>query len=152
MKLQDLLADLGSNMGLANLKLDSHGVCRLAFDAQTHVDLEADADDENTLIMHSVVGATPHESVSAFYQKLLSGNYLGRETAGAVLALDSGSGEVVLSKRVGTHQCDVEFLADKLTSFVRVARDWQHRLVPNQHHDETATAVFDPHLSGMIRI
>ncbi|GEP43705.1 type III secretion system chaperone [Brevifollis gellanilyticus] len=152
MKLQDLLADLGANIGLANLRLDSHGVCRLAFDAQTHVDLEADTDDENTLIMHSVVGVTPHEGVLAFYQKVLAGNYLGRETEGAILALDPGTGEVVLSQRIGTHKCDVEFLAQKLTSFVRVARDWQQRLVPNQHHEETTSDDFDPRLSGMIRI
>lgn len=153
MNLNDLLSDLGNNIGLGPLKLDDGGVCRLVFDGDTSVDIEESGDLEHHLLMHSVVGYTPPEGRLAFYEKLLSGNYLGRQTVGGSLALDPSTGEVLLWRSLDTAQLGVEVFASKISDFVQTARHWSRELVasdPEAENDSLAAERFSE--AGFLRV
>lgn len=154
MKIQELLAELGAHMGLANVQLDENGVCRLVFNNTISIDFEADSEDEDILIMHTVVGTVPAEGRLAYYQMLLGGNYLGSQTGDAVLALDAAQGEVVLWRRLQITDLTIEPFADALEALVKAAQEWVPVL---SNFSDDSTPSLDspsalPDFSGMIRI
>lgn len=138
MNLSDLLSDLGNQIGLGPLKLDDSGVCRLVFDGDVSIDLEAGDDDGNSLLLHSVVGTTPPEGRLAYYSALLTGSYLGTQTVGGSLSLDPSTGEAVLWTSLEIAQLDTEVLANKLTAFTQAIRHWTEELA-NAHEVEVGS-------------
>ncbi len=151
MKIQELLSDLGAHIGLAQVKLDSAGVCRLTFDDSIHVDLEQHPREATALLMHTVLGTVPPEERTPFYLQLLGENYLARETNGSVLSVDRSSGEVVLWNQTDVDSADVESLAEKLTAFVQTAQDWTARL-ESASYDSGSSDESASQFAGMIRV
>ncbi|MEC4720747.1 type III secretion system chaperone [Noviherbaspirillum sp. CPCC 100848] len=117
MNASDLVAELAKASGLSNLKLNEHGVARLAFDKGTEVDLEEDSA-EGVLHLYTRVMTVPAEGKEALYSRLLEANLYCAETAGATLAVDGARNEVVLCRRLELASTDFTGFSQSLEKLV----------------------------------
>ena len=127
MNAADLIAEIGSQMNLPSLRLDENGQCRLVFDEKTVVDVEQD-EAAGRLHLYSVLGRLPHEGREALYEQLLEANLFGRDTGGAVLAVDLFEDEVLLARTLATERLDFTEFAQIMGSFVDYCEAWSQRL------------------------
>ena len=127
MTTDDLLTQLGLNLGLPRLAFDAQGCACLQIDGQLRVNLERD-DEARAINLWSTLGPLPPEGREALYARLLAGNLFGHGTGGATLALDAEHAELVLCRTVpadGTSAADFTALLER---FVAAAEDWQQRI------------------------
>jgi hypothetical protein len=127
MEIHSLLRELGSIMGLASVELDERNACRLIFDNNFVVDLEA-SDDAQVLHLVGTIGNVPADADIRFMRGLLSANFMGQDTGNAALALDELNNEIVLYQRVHVDSFDVSGFVSELEAFVNRLEEWQSRL------------------------
>lgn len=127
MHLEDMIAELGKEMGIPGLALDDNGLCRLVFDTKLVVDMEA-ASDGKTLHIYSVVCGVPHDQREAFFSSLLSANLFGQETGDAAFAIDETAAEVLLCAQVKAERTDFREFANQLEAFVNHLESWLDKL------------------------
>ncbi len=128
MKVEAAIAELGQKMGVT-LQLDDNRACRLVFDGQLSVDIEAPTALPDHLIMSC--GVSPDlfpQAREAVLRSLLHANLFGQDTGGGVLALDEARGEVVLQRTLAMAQCDLEDLLGALELMLQTAQGWVDRL------------------------
>ncbi len=156
-----LLLDLGQSAGLAQpLRFDERGCARLVFDGQLAIDFERDAD-AGLLQVYSVLGPLPGQGREALLLQLLQANLFGADTAGAALAVDADTGEVVLCRSVAAEGLPAPAFVQLVEQFVAVAEDWKERLAawrpaagaPDGAHSATpdAAALQAPELGAFLR-
>ncbi len=127
MHLQDMIAELGREMGIPGLALDENGLCRLVFDTKLVVDLEASSDGK-VMHVYSVVCGIPPENREAFYDSLLAANLFGQETGGAAFARDETADEILLCTRVNPDKTDFRDFVNQLEDFVNHLETWIEKL------------------------
>ena len=125
MHIDELLSSLSARLG-TELVLNEHGACRLVFDENVRVNLEADEMDD-TVYLHTSFPLPPGGG-EALYKALLGANLFGYEAGGAAFALDEAHGEVVLNRVLHVGGMDAVLFAGILERFVEAAEDWQKRL------------------------
>ena len=124
-----LLLDLGQTAGLPQpLRFDAQGCARLVFDTRLAIDFERD-DDAGVLQVYSVLGPLPAEGREALYQRLLEANLFGSATAGATLAVDGQTREVVLCRTVDVQETGGPAFVRLVERFVAAAEDWKKLLL-----------------------
>ncbi len=101
----DLIADFAQRSQLLSLKLSDEGTARLVIDATLTVDLEHD-EARGQLHLTTNLGQPPLEEREAFYARVLAANLFGRATAGASLALDPASMEILLVRTLELESTD----------------------------------------------
>ncbi|CAN7238662.1 type III secretion system chaperone [Acidovorax sp. Leaf78] len=124
-----LLLDLGQTAGLSQtLRFDAQGCARLVFDTSLAIDFERD-DDARVLQVYSVLGPLPAQGREALYRRLLEANLFGAATAGATLAVDGHTQEVVLCRTVDVEETGGPAFVRLVEGFVAVAEDWKKLLL-----------------------
>lgn len=131
MPLDDILRELGHQMGLGPLTLNEHRLCRLVFDGRMTVDIESLPDDSRFFV-HAVAGRVPSDNQAAVFAELLSANLFGQETGGACLALDRGRDEILLFREFLTDRTDYVAFAAALATFVNRLDHWQNRFLSGE--------------------
>ncbi|NDC10561.1 MAG: CesT family type III secretion system chaperone [Oxalobacteraceae bacterium] len=121
MTIDDILSQLGSRMGLPDLRLDEGRACQLIFDGRVAVDIEL-------VFLHSTVGIVRPEGREVVFQHLLEANLFGRGTGGAVLSVDGQRYEILLHRSLQTRQIDFSDFVDALEQFIQYASHWMERL------------------------
>lgn len=151
MKIDSLLAELSAYTGLPDIQLDDAGACRLVFDDVLPIDLIRHPDDENVLLLQTIVGTVPAGEGKAFYLRLLASNYLAGAKGRPILSLVPSSREIVLWQSRDVGSLEVEILADLLTEMVRFTREIALEL-DTQPEDSEINPFSEPQLTGMIRV
>lgn len=149
---RDLVTELISLLGLANVELSEDGSCGLLFDQETNVTLEPDPARASVLHLHTQVGTVPAERRTRLYILLLRGNYLGRATGHASLTLDAAGTSVLLQLALHTEHLDAESLAEELTTFVKIAGLWKQRLGGPEAPAAADDVMSEASFASMIRV
>jgi len=123
MDIHSLLSQLGQQMGLPNLKLDQHRVCRLIFDKKFTVDIEA-TDDERVVHFYALVGEVPPHDKDKFMAYLLEANLFGKGTGGATFALDHNHRDIYLCRALAVEQLSYQDFVNMLEAFVNYLEAW----------------------------
>lgn len=127
MNIRDVLKELGAHMGLDNLKLDENRVCRLVFDKEFAVDIEASEDEKIVHIYAKVVSAPP-EKREEFYALLLEANLFGKGTGGSMFALDQTQNDVYLCRALSMDSTDYQDFVNILESFINHLEAWAKKI------------------------
>lgn len=127
MNIEDVLKELGAQMGLPGLKLDDNKVCRLIFDKKFTVDIEA-SEDLKTVHLYSAICVIPPEGKESFYEGLLEANLFGRGTGGAAFGIDIELGEVLLSRTLQMEKIDYQDFVNILEGFVNHVEAWTDKV------------------------
>jgi len=135
MKPENLLAELGSHMGIPNLGFDEQGCARLVFDDQIEVNFENDAANHR-LQIYTTLGNVPAENKEALYGALLEANLFGSGTAGATLAIDNLHGEIVLCHTFYGDDIPSATFLSLVESFVNTAEKWAQQIANNSFTSE----------------
>lgn len=128
MNIEDVLRELGNQMGLPNLKLDENKVCRLIFDKKFTIDIEA-SEDLKTVHIYSALCTIPPSNKEPLYEALLEANLFGRGTGGAAFGVDLEMGEVLLSSSLqDMDRVDYQDFVNVLESFVNHVEAWTEKI------------------------
>ncbi|MGN1149976.1 MAG: type III secretion system chaperone [Sutterella sp.] len=143
MQPEQLVAELGTTLGI-DLKLSDQGTCRVVFD-EDEVDFEVSG--ERLFVIADIASASGRADA---YGRLLSADYLGNETGGAVISLDA-SRDVFVLHTVSEDGTSYPAFEAKLTLFVKALRYWKEWLAqPAGSADSRSDEVFDT--AGMLAI
>jgi len=151
MKLNSLLAELSAHTGLPGIQLDDSGACRLIFDDSLPIDLILHPDDEDLLLLQTVIGPLPAGAGKTFYLRLLADNYLAGAEGRPILSVIPRSREIILWQSRVISALDVETLAELLADTVRRTREIAAELDTQPAESET-NPFSEPQLTGMIRV
>ena len=99
MSVEQLLNEFGQRTGLGALSRNDEGVCRLTFDEDLVVDVEAH-DDQPDLHLIALVGSLDTDASPHLLRALLAANLLVDANAGSSLALDIYREEIVLHRQL----------------------------------------------------
>ena len=149
---RDIISNLVQHLGMTDVTLGADGSCGLLFDQETNVTLEPDVERPGILHLHTVVGTVPAENRKALFVHLLRGNYLGRATSSAVLALDAEETSVLMQTSLCIEHTDLETLSEQLAGLVQAAKLWGQRLAAPAVNHFTRETSFDPLMSSMLRV
>lgn len=128
MSIEDILKELGSQMGLPNLHLDDNNVCRLVFDKRFTVDIEA-SPDKKSVHMYSALCELPPEGREELYEALLEANLFGRGTGGAAFGVDKEMNEILLNiSFAAIEDVPLQTFINTLESFVNYVEAWTEKL------------------------
>ncbi|MBF0202342.1 MAG: type III secretion system chaperone [Desulfamplus sp.] len=127
MHTQDLLKELGLKIGLDDLALDEHNICRLIFDGKITIDMEPDAHGK-ALFLYTTITACPEENQAPFLAKLLGANAFGRDTGNAFFCLDPDDGDVMLQEKFHLDELTYESFFSRFEAFVERTEDWLSRV------------------------
>lgn len=125
---EQLLSALGRHSGLPDAFAFDHNRCaRIIFDETVAVTLEASIDD-GPLHVYSVLGALPDGNREAILLKLMNANLFGADTAGATLAIDGTTDEIVICRQVNTDQATEWGFISMIDQFVAAVEVWTAKL------------------------
>jgi hypothetical protein len=127
-KIDKAVADLGQAMGM-DLKLDENRACRLVFDSNLAVDIDAPSLLPDTLVMTCGLSkGIPLDNREVVYQLLLEANFFARGTGGGVIAYDEDREELVLQHMLAINGVDEQDIVNVLESLLATAESWIDRL------------------------
>lgn len=147
MHIDEILHSLSVRLG-TDIALDDKGACRLVFDENVAVDIEADERDD-TVYLHTSF-PLPGGNREALYADLLRANLFGHEAGGGAFALDEARGDLVLNRVLHVGGMDAMLFAGILEGFVEAAEKWSVRLA-GEGVAEEAGAAHHHHGNGFIR-
>jgi hypothetical protein len=152
MDAKDVLAALGSRLGLGPLAFDDDGLCQLVFDNDMAVDFDARRAPDRLLDVSAVVGLLPRDADAPLYIGLLEANLQGQGTGGATLAIDPAFDEIVLWQRLDLRGATVESVEDDLGSFLGHLRAWRQRAADGTIGGEPAAEAIEDAPSPLTRV
>ena len=121
-----LLKELATEAGVPEASFNDHGVCRIVFDEKLELDFEW-LPAEGLLFLHAPVMSFTGRPEGSVCQALLEANLFGRDTGGAVLALDAVHNEVILCERLVPELMDSAYFRSRVESFLNVLERWQEK-------------------------
>jgi len=122
MTIDTILAEFGTRTGMGALRLGPQGTCRLIFDGEYIVDIEAPA---GAVHLSCTVGPADADLGPAFVRRMLGANFMGRETGGAALALDEVASEVVMCRSLPTAGLTAQDFETAVEAFVAAVQVWR---------------------------
>jgi len=148
MDLNALIGQLGTRLGLPALALDPQTrSCRLVFDSEYPVDIEAT--DEETFFLHATVCEVQPDAPAAVFSRVLAAGLFGRHTGKASFGFDEQRLELVLFQRLQLPGTDLQGLESELECFVNVLCHWCRLLARGDQPDFAATPAIDPLLATL---
>ena len=126
MNANDLLGELGQQMGLGKIEVSDDNTCRLIFDEKLIVDFEP-SNDGKQLYVYSVLCSVAHGEQDGFYRRLLLANLFGRETGGASFGLDDETEEVIMFRSFPLETTDFQVFREGLEFFLNGLEEWMGR-------------------------
>ena len=140
---QALAEGLGRSLGLDDLAFDpDDGTLTLELDDSTLVSVGVDRSGE-TLTLFAPLTADPLTEPD-FVRRALEANFLWRRTGGATLAIEPGSGQLVLQVRLALAGLQVPAFATALEGFAEQAAAWSAELAANGSRAATPGPDSDP--------
>ncbi|HLB33063.1 MAG: hypothetical protein A3F67_05985 [Verrucomicrobia bacterium RIFCSPHIGHO2_12_FULL_41_10] len=136
----DLIKELGTSVGLPDLKPGDEGLCSLRFDDKVTLDLECH-EDTGALIISSVVGTLNTIVAEAFYPLLLEANLLWGGTGGATLGVDPATLSVFMCYQEKIEAMEFFRFQELLKGFSDVALYWYQRLQQSPEESGKLTEV-----------
>ena len=136
MDLGNILKEFGQATGLGPLALDGNNLCRLVFDGNLTVDIEL-LPDGRRFYVHAVVGPLPGSGGPDLLRSLLGANLFGRETGGAVLALDPDLDELLLFREFDAAATDYDAFVAALEALLNALERWRKVLAAGQYERPT---------------
>lgn len=125
MNTHQVIQALATSFGAPALALDDNGCASLRVDDT--IDLHFETGATHLLHVHCSLGKLPSGNRAAIYERLLTANLFGVETAGATLAIDREFGEIVLCMDIGNHGWTTELIQSRMQRFIDAALAWQER-------------------------
>ncbi|NEX17294.1 MAG: hypothetical protein C1943_11830 [Halochromatium sp.] len=122
----ELTRTLASRFGLSELAANQDGMIRLAFEGGIDVDIEPETE-HDALHIYTTLG--PQSEDPAVLSRLLAANLFGKETGGAVIALDDFLKECLLARTFALSTLDPDAFLAALEDFVNYAELWRNRLI-----------------------
>mgnify|MGYP001618912051 CR=1 FL=1 len=140
MTIDELIRELGHEVGLPGLALDENSVCGITFD-DIALTIESTPDRVRTVLYAPLGPALLAMDCRNLLLSALSANYFGQKTGGAVLALDEMKGDLVLWRDIVPegYRTTSEFIRD-MELFIETARTWQERIRTAARITEPATS------------
>ena len=141
MKLEDLLKQLGEDMGMGEIKLDAKKGCSLVMDGRLRVFIES-APDEKSFFVYAVMGPIPadNEARLALYDVLMEAHLFGLLSGGATFGSSPRFGGVVLSRSFDPNHVTYEMFYHSLEKFINAYEMWTNRLGAKNKASEEAKA------------
>ncbi len=127
MTVHELLHDLGHEMGLGCLQLNSERACRVLCDDCFDVTIEFSSTNE-VCYVHSFIGLAEDYDAKTLYQTLLDANVLGRGTGGASFGCDAESGDIILSRSFDLEELTFVKFKTAFQEFLNYVEYWTDRL------------------------
>lgn len=127
MKVQELLHDLGHEMGVGCLRLNSERACRILCDDRFDVMIEFSPTNDICHV-YSFIGLAEDHDKKILFAALLDANVLGRGTGGAAFGCDADSGDIFLFRSFNLE--DLTFAKFKIAfqEFLNYVQHWTDRL------------------------
>lgn len=138
MEFRLLLQGLGEEIGLADLRPDEDGTCRLGMDDMV-VDMKATGDGRHVLLFGEIA-PLPQERREELVMQLLGGNFLFQGTAGAALGLDVDTHTLYLQQMESLDGLDELAFAKLLETFANTMESWKKLLSDFELQAESAPA------------
>jgi hypothetical protein len=155
--LENALRELGTRLGLGEIKLDASGAGHLVFDNESIIDLQL-AEDEQGFYLTSTIGEAPTEAREEVFSELLQANLQARGVGRCCLAYDAELNEIVLSRYFERNEIDVTTLEEELEHFLTVCEVWKRRLQKSEigtlnlkTPEVSIDTSIPPHIQNMIR-
>lgn len=126
MIVDEILKQLGSELGLGQLALNDEGLCQLIVDDVIEIDLEAPPGD-HAFYLSTAIGPYPESGRAAAYAELLAANVSGQIASRGFFALDDEDARVVLCRRFDGRDLDYGRFKRTLEAFIDDARRWRGR-------------------------
>ncbi len=124
---KNLLRDLGTSVGLPDLKPSNDGLCSLRFDDRVTIDLEFN-EETGALIFSSIVSTLLPYQTEKVYPELLEANLLWAGTGGATLGVDPATFSVFMCYQEKMEGMEFLRFQELLKGFSDVALFWNKRL------------------------
>ena len=140
MEFRLLLQGLGEEIGLADLRPDEDGTCRLGMDDMI-VDMKATGDGRHVLLFGEIA-PLPQERREELVMQLLGGNFhvQSQGTAGAALGLDVDTHTLYLQQMESLDGLDELAFAKLLETFANTMESWKKLLADFALQAESAPA------------
>jgi hypothetical protein len=133
--INELLQELGKNIGLPDLKANDEGLCSLRFDDRVTIDLEANKETGALIYSSLVATLVPHQT-EKFYPEILEANLLWVGTGGATLGVDPATLNVFMCYQEKLEGMEYLRFQDLLKGFSDVALFWNKRINEGTNFDE----------------
>lgn len=132
-----LLAEFGSQIGVADLAFNEEGACALSFDELPPVNMQYKSALQE-IWLYADLGVPA--GGPAIYETLLRGNYFWDSTLGATISLSGDdTPHVILARPVAWRGLDGPRMALVVETFVNTIRDWQELMMETADDDEEGT-------------
>lgn len=126
MTTDEMIQALRRETGLPSLHIDPNNLCRLIFQDETIVNVEAPSGSE-VVFLHSPVAKLPPDGREAWFAELLSANLFGRDTGDASLGLDAPMEEILLFQKINLSKIEAQEFIDIFDNFFKVVQYWKNR-------------------------
>jgi hypothetical protein len=154
MNIDDLLKEFGISINLNGLELDDSNVCRIVFDDEINIDIEADQAKEN-VYLHSAISKMPINNKAGFYEELLIKGLFGHGTGEASVGLDERLGEIILWRKLKCENLSLNEFSNIMEKFINAVETLSESLskfeTSTEEKTETRTLPFGGPNQGMIK-
>lgn len=120
--LQNLIAELGRQLGLPQLAWDSEGECALVFDDDLHAELRY-APDDGLLHLAAEVGALPVDDAGDLLRRMAMANLDPGNLGQCLLALDRDT--ILVGRCLSAQDLASDTVIDALRQMVLTAKTWR---------------------------
>lgn len=147
-----LIQDFARAANVDRIYPDEEGCYHLEIDGMA-VGLSEIAE-KDELFMWAEVGALPPEGSERLCHTLLTADFMGRATQGAILSVDPDSETVFLHRIDSVKALDFKHFMSKLEQFVNVLETWrktldEYRPVSHRHEEAARDAAHAEHQSSL---
>lgn len=126
---RQLIAEFGRQCGIDDMRPDDDGTVDLELEDGVTLTLQLNADGDH-LLLFTTVGLVGEAVGGDLLLELLSANLFGRETGGATLSLEPGTGQIVLYRAERLDGLLAGQLVHLVDRFADSAAFWAARLAP----------------------
>lgn len=126
MGVEDLISNVGLEFGL-DLSLNEDGVASLIVDDKFEIEFEY-VEDLECLFISSALGTLEGNGNEGIYKELLKANLYGKDTGGAVFAVDERTNEVMLFFNVMVDKTNYESFRDEMERYLNTIIDWSAKI------------------------
>ena len=133
----NMLSEISASTGIDDLTLDESGVCGLEYEGDLSLAIECPPDSPE-VYMYAILAPLPEHDAKSCYERLLTANFLGLQTAGASLAISERHRALTLCSSEAVDRLDATALQMQLGNFITTARRWKDDLAAESKHEASS--------------
>lgn len=137
-KIDQILAQLGKQLGVEELKLQENDATTLVFDKRIELNLECSLD-EKYLHLYAMICPIPKEAekMKAIYDLMMEGHLFGYGTEQAIFGVNHELESFIFFKNLRIETLDFDRFIGELESFLNQFDHWQPKIHKVYHGYET---------------